>query len=135
MTDSSSPGTLAMREARATPCLSSSLAQVCASSSDGPGKSQPASSATPRASRPPGAPSDSRKRREKKCTCESQTSRSPQGVCIRFVPVRDAGGQRKLCEACDVVDAELLHHGLAIAADGLQSEIEEDRDILAGLPF
>ena len=45
----------------------------------------------------------------------------------------NAGRESELGEAGNVVDAQLLHHSLAVAANGLQAEIEQNGDILAGL--
>src|SRR5579872_3148346 len=126
---------LAINAERATPWRSNSAAQRRASSSVGPGKSQSAASATWRASLPHWAPSVCKKRVERKWTCASETSRSPQGVRIRFVPVSDSRGERQLRETGDVIDAEFLHHGFSVTADGLQAEIEEHGDVLAGLAF
>ncbi len=61
----------------------------------------------------------------------------PSGLVVGGLnrKARDAGRERHLRQAGDVVDAQLLHHGLAIAADGLQAEIEHDGDLLAGFAF
>src|ERR1019366_7237483 len=102
------------------------------SAGSSPGSTQPAASATPAALRPDSPASASKKRREKKWMCASETAISPHGVCIVLIPVSQAGGERELRQPGDVIDAELLHHGFAVAADGLQAEVEQNRDVLAG---
>src|ERR1039457_845127 len=127
---------LAISAARSTPCASNSAAQRPASpvGSSG-GNSHPSVAATAAASCPVSTTSASKKRREKKCVCASVTAQSLQGVCIRLVPVGDARRQRQLRQARHVVHPELLHHGLAVTADGLQPQVEQHRDVLAGLPL
>src|SRR4051812_31531331 len=123
---------LAISAALATPCRSSSAAQECASSAGSAGGIvQPSfASSVERSSDCP--PSSSKKRREKKWMWPSATARSPLSG-IRLVPMSNARGERELGEAGDVVDAQLLHHGLTVAADGLEPEVEQYGDVLAGL--
>src|ERR1039458_6663384 len=104
---------LAISAARSTPCASSSATQRPASpvGSSG-GNSHPSVAATAAASCPVSLPSASKKCREKKCVCASATAKSLHGVCIRLVPVGDAGGQRQLRQARHVVHPEPLHHRL-----------------------
>src|ERR1017187_3171630 len=121
---------LEIRAARATPWASSSAAQRPASAvgSSG-GNSHPSVAATAAASCPVSLASASKKRREKKCVCASATVKSLHGVCIRLVPVGDAGRQRELRQARHVVHPELLHHGLAVTADGLQAQVQQHGDV------
>ena len=48
---------------------------------------------------------------------------------------RDARRECQLSQSGDVVHAELLHHRLTIASNGLQTQIEHHRDLFAGLAF
>src|SRR5690242_17880810 len=119
-----------MMAARSMPCASSSFTQRAPSSTGSlGGSSQPSPAAISSAGLPACAASDSKKRREKKCTCASETAHSPHGVCIGFVEVREAGSQRELRQPGHVVHAELFHHGLPVAAHGLQAQIEHHRDV------
>src|SRR5258707_1083836 len=96
------------------------------------------------------APKSSKKWCEKKCTWASATSRGPQGDCraMRWSVTGSLMGadsaligrqrvkaarQRDLCQARHIIDAQLLHHGLAVTADGLFAKVEEVGDFLTGL--
>src|SRR3954447_16995776 len=132
-TEASSPGVLAIMAARATLWRFSSVAHVSASDSGSTGgRFQPSFACSAGTSCACDA-SDWKNLCEKKWTCASATGRSPQGVCIGLVPVRNPGGERKLRQAGDVIHAELLHHGLPIAADRLQAEVEKHCDVLRRL--
>src|ERR1019366_891901 len=124
-TESSSPGTLAMSAAFATLYSSSSCIQAAARSSQEAGMRQsrirPISCTS--CGGWPCAASDAKNAGEKKWTCASHTWKSPHGVCIGFVPVHDAGRQGHLGDAGHIVDAQLLHEHLAVAAHRLQTEV------------
>src|SRR5207247_7356840 len=124
-TDASSPGMLAISAARTTPCPSSSDAQARASSAGSSGgRTQPVAPAISSALLPPCDPNAAKNLREKKCTCASDTAKSPHGVCIGSVPVRDARSQRQLRQPRRVVHGHLLPHGLAVTAYGLPAQIQ-----------
>src|ERR1019366_5590444 len=137
-TESSSPGILAMSAAFATLYSSSSCFQAAARSSQEGGMCQsrirPISSISS-GGWPLSAASDAKNAGEKKWTCASQTWKSPHGVCIGFVPVHEAGRQGHLGDAGHIVDAQLLHEHLAVTAHRLETQVEEHRDVLAGLAF
>src|SRR5262249_27492640 len=135
-TEFSSPGILAMSAACATPCRSSSPTQVWANSmGSSAGRRHPSMAPTSSRLLEACAARAWKNRREKKCVWASETARSPQRVCIRFVQLGDPGGHRELREAGHVVHPQFLHHGLAITAHRLQSKLQQDRDLLAGLAF
>src|SRR5262245_34305587 len=115
-----------MRAARATPWLSSSLTHACANCAGSSGGRVHAKASTIcSAGRPERAPIASKNRHEKKRTCASATAKSPQGVCIGFDPVGDPGRERELRQPRDIVHPQLLHHGFAVAAYGLETEIQQ----------
>src|SRR5215472_8160217 len=126
---------LAISAAFDTPRPSSSVAQLRASSAGSAGGIVQPSWDSIAARLIDAPPRSSKKWCEKKWTWPSETARSPQGVCIGLVPVGDARGQSQLREAGYVVYSQLLHHGLTVAAHGLQSQVEHDRDVLARLAF
>src|SRR5579863_5912206 len=143
-TDASLPGALPIRAARFTPWRSNSRAHVSASfSGSGGGNCQ---SNWPRipSSVSPGfcAARISKKRCEKKWTCASATTRGPHGDCLAMSSLMagaiaarqlgEAGGKRELRKPGDVIDAQLLHHGLAVAAHGLLAQVQQNGDFLAG---
>src|ERR1700691_447233 len=140
-TESSSPGTLAMSAAFATLYSSRFRFQAAARSSQLAGMRHSNLRPSSSTSIGPTAPwllspaSRAKKAGEKKCTCASQTRKSPHGVCIGIVPVHQTGRQSNLVYAGHIVAAQLLHKHLPVTAHRLQTQVEQHRDILAGLAF
>src|SRR5215471_11437430 len=135
-TEDSSPGMLAISAERDTPLASNSETQRPAKTAgSAAGNSQPSRPATASAVLPDCAASISKKGLEKKWICASETAQSPHGLCIRLVPSGEARCERQLRQAGYVVHAQLFHHRLAIAAHGLQAQVEHKSNILAGFSF